>query len=74
MFLTFLFVGYLRRISNYPVRIILFDPTHMMSVADLVAISVETVRIDSGCSLETEFIKLICMNSLMVILPNYQSG
>ena len=31
----------------------------MMSVIDLVAISVDTLRIDSGCSLEKEFIELI---------------
>ena len=33
-----------------------------MSMTDLVAISVETLRIDSGYSLEKEFIKLIRMN------------
>ena len=55
-------MGYLRRTSNYTERIILSDLTHMMSMADLVAISVETPRIDSGCSLEKESIELICMN------------
>ena len=54
-------MGYLRRTSDYPERIILFDPAHMMSMADLVAIGVETLRIDSGCSLEKEFTKLIHM-------------
>ena len=34
----------------------------MMSMADLVAISVKTLRINSGRSLEKEFIKLIHMN------------
>ena len=58
----FLFVGYSIRTSNYPERIILSDLTHMMSMADPVAISVETQRIDSGCSLEKEFIALIRMN------------
>ena len=53
---------YSRGTSNYPERIVLFDPTHMMSMADPVAIDVETLRIDSGCSLEKEFTKLICMN------------
>ena len=38
----------------------------MMSMVDLVAIGVETLRIDSGCSLEKEFTELICMNPLMV--------
>ena len=46
---------YLRRTSNYLERITLSDLTHMMSMADLVAIGVETPRIDSGCSLEKEF-------------------
>ena len=34
----------------------------MMSKVDPVAIGVETLRIDSGCSLEKEFTKLIYMN------------
>ena len=55
-------MGYLRRTSNCPERITLSDPTHIMSMVDLVAICVETLRIDSGCSLEKEFIDLICMN------------
>ena len=45
---------YSRGISNYPERIVLFDPTHLMSMTDLVAISVESLRIDSGFSLEKE--------------------
>ena len=40
----------------------LSDLTHMMSMTDLVAIMRETQRIDSECSLEKEFIELICMN------------
>ena len=43
----------------------------MMSIVDPIAISVEILRIDSGCSLEKEFNKLICMNPLMVIIPNF---
>ena len=66
MFQTFLFVGYLRRTLNYLKRIVLFDPTHMLSMADLVAIGAETLRIDSGCSLEKEFIEFICINPLKV--------
>ena len=42
--------------------IALCNSTHMMSMGDLVAISVETLRIDSGCSLEKEFTELIRMN------------
>ena len=45
-------MGYLKRTSNYPERIALYDPPRMMSMTDLVAISVETLSIDSECSLE----------------------
>ena len=55
-------MGYSRRTSNYPKRISLYDLTHMMSMADPVAIGVETSRIDSGCSLEKELIELIHLN------------
>ena len=53
---------YSRRTLNYPERRVLFDSTHMTSMTDLVAISVETRSIDIGCSLEKEFIELICKN------------
>ena len=53
---------YLIRTSNYPKRIPLSKLTHIMSMTDLVAISVETLRIDSGYYLEKEFIELIYMN------------
>ena len=36
------------RTSNYPERITLSNPTHMMSMSDLIAIGVDTLRIDSG--------------------------
>ena len=39
-----------------------FDLTYMISIADLVAINIETLRIDSGYSLEEEFTELIHMN------------
>ena len=39
----------------------------MMSMADPVAISVETPRIDSGCSLDKDFTKLIHMNPRIVL-------
>ena len=48
--------------SNYPERITLSNPTHMMSMAGPVAIGVEILRIESGCSLEKEFIELILRN------------
>ena len=41
--------------SNYPARITLFDLIHIMSMTDPVAIDVETLRIDSECSLEKDF-------------------
>ena len=53
---------YSRRTSNYLERITLSNPTHMISIADPIAIGVETLRIDSGCSLEKEFTELIHMN------------
>ena len=56
------FIRYLRRTSNYIERIALCNSIHMMRIGDLVAISVETLRIDSGCSLEKEFTELIPMN------------
>ena len=59
MFQIFLFIGFLRRTSNYLERIALFGPTHMISIIDPLAINVETPRINSGCSLEKEFTKLI---------------
>ena len=62
MFYTFLFVGYSRRTLNYPGIISLSNPSHMMSMTDPIAICVETLRIDSGCSLEKEFTELIRMN------------
>ena len=55
-------MGYLRRTLNYPERIALSNPTHMISMADPITIGVETLRIDSGCSLEKEFTELISMN------------
>ena len=58
----FRLVRYSRRTSNYLERIALYDPSHMMSMADSIAIGVETLRIDSGCSLEKEFTELIRMN------------
>ena len=67
MFKIFLFIGYSRRTLNYPERIILSNPTHMMSMAYPIAIGVEILRIDSGCSLEKEFTELIRMNPQMVL-------
>ena len=55
-------MGYSRRTSTYPQIISLSSLTHMMIMTDPIAISVETLRIDSGCSLEKEFTGLIRMN------------
>ena len=60
-------MGYSRRRSNYIERIALSNPTHMISMADHVPIGVKTLRIDSGCSLEKEFTKLIRMNPRMLL-------
>ena len=60
--LNIIFVGYSRRTSNYPERIALSNPSHMMSMVDHIAIGVEILRTDSGCSLEKEFTELIRMN------------
>ena len=59
---------------NYLERVALYNPTHIMIMVDLVAISVETPRIDSGCSLKKEFIELICIYHLMVIIHKFQSS
>ena len=47
---------------NYPERITLSNPIHIMSMVDPIAIGVETLRIDGGCSLDKEFTELIRMN------------
>ena len=60
-------MGYSRRTSNYPERISLSNPSHVTIMADPIAIGVETLRTDSGYSLEKEFTKLIRMNPWMVL-------
>ena len=55
-------MGYSRRTSNSPERIVISNLTHMMSMVNHVAIGVKTPRIDSGCSLVKEFTELIRMN------------
>ena len=55
-------MGHFRKTSNYLERIVLYDPTYMMSMIDLLAIGVEPPRIDSGCSLEKKFIELLRKN------------
>ena len=66
----FLIIGYSRRISNYLKRIALSNMTHVVSMADHMTIGVETPRIDSGWSLEKEFINLIHMNPWIVLCQN----
>ena len=46
----------------------------MMSMADPAAISVETLRIDSGCSSKKELTEFIHMKHYIVIIPNSQLG
>ena len=55
-------MGYSRRTSNYTERIALSNPSHMMSMVDTISIGVKTLKIDSECSLEKKFTKLIHMN------------
>ena len=55
-------IRYSTRISNYLARITFSDLTHMMSMTDLVALSIEIPRIYIGCSLENFFIELIDIN------------
>ena len=60
-------MGYSKKTSNYPERIALSNLSHMMSMADPIAIGVETLRTDSGCSLEKKLTELIHMNPRMVL-------
>ena len=60
-------ITYSRRTLIYLERITLFDVTHMMSMVDLVAIGMETLRINSKYSLEKEFSELIPMNPSIVL-------
>ena len=55
-------MGYSRETSNDLERITLSNSTQMMSMDDPVAISMETLRINSECSLKKEFSELIRMN------------
>ena len=55
-------MGYSKSTANYPKRIALSNPTHMLSMIDPIDFGVETLTIDSGCSLEKEFNELIRMN------------
>ena len=58
---------YSRKPLNCLERIIFFYSTRMMSMVDLIDISVETPRLGSECYLEKEFIKLIHMNTQKVL-------
>ena len=60
-------MGYSWETSNYLKRIVISNLTNMMSMTDLEAIGVETRKIDSGCSLEKEFTKLIRRNPRIVL-------
>ena len=50
--------------TNVIINVFICINNHVNSSINYIlsAISVETPRIDSGCSLEKEFIELICMN------------
>ena len=60
-------MGYSKRRLSFLERIILFDSIHMMSMTSYLAIGVKILRIDSICSLEKKFTKLICMSTLLVL-------
>ena len=60
-------MGYSRRSSNYLERVVMYNSTHMMNMTDLLAIAVEILMIDIGCSLDKYFTELICTNPLMVL-------
>ena len=45
-------MGYSRRTSHYPKRVILFDPTQKISMVDLVSIGMKILKIDGVCSLK----------------------
>ena len=62
MLYIFISVGYYTTTLNYPKTIFLSNPIYMMSMADPVAIGVDTLKIDNECSLEKEFTELIHMN------------
>ena len=53
-----------------------FDMTHMTSIANLMAINVETPKIDSECFLERELTKLIHLNQVDSngVIRTYQSS
>ena len=55
-------MGYSIGTSNYLKIIAISDLTHMMTMADPVAIDVKTQRIDNGCYLDKDFTQLIYMN------------
>ena len=58
---------YSRSTSSYPERILLSNPTHTMSIVDLVTVGMKILRIDSTSSLKKEFAKLIDMNPQIVL-------
>ena len=47
MFQIILFKGYLKRISKYLVKVVLFDITLMMSMINPISINVETLIVNS---------------------------
>ena len=54
---------YLISTLNYLKIITLSNPTHMIIMADPLAINIETPVIDRRCYLLKEFTELICINS-----------
>ena len=54
---------YLIKILNYVERISFSDLTHMMIMIDLIAIGVESLKVNSRCYVEKELYELIYMNA-----------
>ena len=57
MFQILLFEGYSRKTPKYVRKRVLSDLTHTMSIADHIAIIVETLKIYNRFSLEKDFVK-----------------
>ena len=53
---------YSRRTLNYLEEIIILDLTNIISITDLVVVSVVTSMIYNVCSSVKEFIELVCIN------------
>ena len=60
-------IRYSIRVSKYLERVTLFNLTHKMHMDGLVALDVDTLKVNNGCPLEKQFTKLIHRKPLMVL-------